>query len=209
MSIIPVISIFYIGLRYFFSNKKYSVHSYIHIIVSEILSIYSLSQMTGNLLTYSSLNDINLYLIKHPEAIKQLYFPVHHSIAYFIGDTVYSLFVSEYTYIFHHFISIAGLSSIFLNSHVGCYALILAEIGGIFHHIKKYENVIKNKVLRLLVIFSYYFIYGYTRYLMLANVIHFSFYANKYIDYFQILLTFPLVLQNLFWMRKNWKQQKI
>tara|TARA_R110001599_G_scaffold274161_1_gene475352 strand:- start:1295 stop:1954 length:660 start_codon:yes stop_codon:yes gene_type:complete len=200
----------YMVLKYIFSDKKYndSVHSFIHSATSTGLSIYCLSKITTNLFSYSALTDINSHLIEHPEAIKQISFNVYHSLGYFIGDTVYSLAIKDYRYLTHHIISIAGLLSIFSESHVGSYGLMLAEMGGVFHHIKRYERSVNNQYLRWVMILSYYLIFGYSRYLMLSNVMHFSFYATKPIDYFQILLTFPLVFQNLLWMRTNWRKQK-
>jgi len=123
-----------------------------------------------------------------------------HSIGYFVSDSIYSLISKKYTYLIHHIISILMLSSVYFDSYISASGLLYAELGGFFHHLKRlYKD---NNIIKIV----YFIMYGYTRGLMLTNAIVYFFKDIKIIDRVQVVLLFPLIFQNLFWLWKNFRK---
>lgn len=198
-------SIFYFCISLLFRKyEKVEVESLIHCVLSLFFSIYMLKQrFSYNIFRQinlpRSVSDLSSVDLDFKDSLSNI---SDHSIGYFISDTAYSLVKKDYTYIPHHILSILSL---YVNPPVGSVGLFYAELGGFFHHLKRFEKYFP-KHINTLIIILYFLIYGYSRVLFFSNVTDYFLYAKKYsyFDYLQIILTYLVIYQNSIWLYKNY-----
>lgn len=193
--------LFYLSISLLFRKyERVEVESLIHCSLSLLFSSYIFFNYFGSdIFTYKLLKYTYDIIKIAPELQFYLTCIGEHSIGYFISDTIYSIIKKEYTYIPHHLISILGIVPLYLNSYMGVVGIFYAELGGFFHHLKRFRGYFENNFIKKLVLILYFMIYSFSRILILVNVEYYFFYVEKYLDCFIILLAHFLVYQNLIW----------
>lgn len=195
----------------FLFPKNIEMESIMHSLISAFWSWYIFKMYIPiYLFSYESLNNFVDYIEYNPIIKFNLLKLTKHSIEYYIADTVNICIAQDKRkkYILHHIISVIGLSSIFLDTYIGSYAIFLNAPAVIGHHTKRLFENIKNKHLKLVVFIFYFFSYSISRILMSINIIHYSFHIKKYQDIIPIFITYPLVFQNFIWLYKNFLKLK-
>ena len=180
------------------------LESLIHCLVSSFWHLYIIGKyIPGSMFWYNSLTNLTTYMPNHPELTGTFLLATEHSIGYFVADLLDTLIdyknVKRRQYIFHHIISILGISMQYAGSFIGSYGIFYAEIGAIGHHLRRLNKNDKK------IFFFYLMTYGITRILMILNVIHQTFHLQSGRDIIPIMITYPLVIQNSIWLYKNVK----
>ena len=183
----------------FLFPKDIEMESIIHSLVSAFWSWYIFKKYIPiYLFSYKSLKNFIDYIEYKPDIKFKLLRLTKHSIEYYIADSL-NIFIEKdkrKIYILHHIISIIGLSSIFLDTYIGSYAIFLNTSAVIGHHTKRLFEKKENNYLKIFLFIFYFFSYSISRVLMTINIIHYSFHIKKYQDIIPIILTYPLVFQN-------------
>lgn len=200
--------IFYIIIKLKINKYASITHSIISFLWLFYIFIRKLKFNLVEIFSYKMIEFVDEKISKNLFLEKTFYTTTEHSIGYFISDSVFLIKSKDYKYIFHHLLSVLMLSNIYLGSSISTAGLFYAELGGIFHHFKIYQKKVSNKYLKILIIISYFFVYGFSRILMLSNGINYLIKTTKISDKIQLFLMFPLLFQNLLWLYTNWKKDK-
>tara|TARA_R110001599_G_scaffold351462_1_gene583304 strand:+ start:89 stop:748 length:660 start_codon:yes stop_codon:yes gene_type:complete len=197
------------------STQKYpslKIWSIVHAFISVAWLFYIFRQKIGlsfiDMFSYKTIQNISDKISNDVKLKEILYDPGYHSIGYFTADFIYGVCVKKYTYLLHHIISILMLGNVYLGSSLSVTGLFYAEIGGIMHHLQRFEKYSRNRYLTKLLLIMYFFIYGYTRIILLGNNFNCFKYSKSLIEKTQIFLFMPIFFQNMNWLWENWNLSK-
>lgn len=190
-------------------KPRVKIDSLIHSFLSVIWTSYVFTKyIPVSYLSVYGLKNFLDYVELNPGVKTSLINYTQHSISYFLADTAGILIRGDVSniYLFHHFISIIGLSSVYLNTYIGSYAIFLGEIGSLAHHVKRIN--ISNRYGKIFLFLLYFFTYSISRFLMISNVVYYTFHVKKIQDVIPLIITYPLIYQNAIWLIHNLKDIK-
>lgn len=197
-------SIFYFCISLLFKKyERIEIESLIHCFLSLFLSINLFKKYFSYKIfaTVKLPRDIFYLSQKDPDFKQSLIDVNNHSIGYFVSDIFYSIVKKDSTYIPHHLLSILCL----YNNPSTTSGLFYAELGGFFHHLKRFKYYFPKNI-SILISILYFLGYGYSRILFFCNLTDYMLYSEKdsYFAYIQVILTYMIIYQNMLWLYKNY-----
>lgn len=189
------------------------LHSVVHCIAASIMTGFVFMDITPNYAMFGLDCYREILRIEHQHnfLLEQV---AIHSAGYFVADTLDIYF--DFTpggqkrriYVLHHVASLAGLCTVFFDSHVALWGLWLFEIGGVVHHIKHAAKIFRwTFPFMLMAEFLYHTVYVWSRCLLFINTTRAWFFldqsSNAIMDVVCLLVVYVLVCQNMLWWFQN------